>query len=448
MGFVRFIRDLYQRWQRDDTGMLAAAVAYYGAMSLFPLLLILTSGLGVFLKWTNTGKDARQWILDAVAEQLSPALAQNIELALSQVQDYAGFGGPVGAITLLVAALAIFAQFERAFDRIWSVPPAHNQSIWSGMREMLTYRMRAFSMLLGLGVAVVLVFATGWALAAFQTRIATRFQMSSWVWWSVEVALQVFLNALVFATLYRMLPKRPVSWRHAWFGGFASAVVWEIGRQLLTHFVIGQRYTSAYGVIGTLLAIMIWAYYGICVVLGGAQFVCLLVERFGMAHSYSAAESAAPGEPRRRSSVVGMAAQTTTSSAGSNAGLAAARLNEPTPSSVAVGKPAIKRLRKPGIEGRRWGLGIRLGWIPEVAFAVVLVYLGSFLAIRQWGPRAGNVAEDAPGVNQVVIFSRHPGAHQIARAAFTPLIKILPGAYRYPSADELMDLGLSRAPQQ
>ena len=220
MGLLRICRDLYHRWYRDDTGLLAAAVAYYAAMSLFPLLLVLTSGLGAFLKWTNTGKDARQSILDAVSEQLSPALSQNIEQALAHVQNYAGFGGPVGAITLLLTALAIFAQFERAFDRIWSVPVQNASSIWSGFGQLLKYRLRAFAMLVGLGVAVVLVFASGWAFTAFQSRMAARFQTSAWVWRSLDMLLQVALNALVFSAL---IPSAPQTTSH-----LATSVVGRI----------------------------------------------------------------------------------------------------------------------------------------------------------------------------------------------------------------------------
>ncbi|MEM7314568.1 MAG: hypothetical protein AAF497_15585, partial [Planctomycetota bacterium] len=59
MSGLQTIRRVIDRWNRDDAGMLAAAVAYYAAVSLFPLLMILTSALGYFLKWTPAGKSAQ-----------------------------------------------------------------------------------------------------------------------------------------------------------------------------------------------------------------------------------------------------------------------------------------------------------------------------------------------------------------------------------------------------
>lgn len=464
MGLLRFFRDLYRRWYRDDTGLLAAAVAYYGAMSLFPLLLVLTSGLGAFLKWTNTGKDARQWVLNAVAEQLSPALSQNIEQALAHVQNYAGFGGPVGAITLLLTALAIFAQFERAFDRIWNVPAQGTTSLLSSCGQLLKYRMRAFAMLVGLGIAVVLVFASGWAFTAFQSRIAARFQTSPWVWRAMDILLQVSLNALVFAALYRLLPKRPVTWRQAWAGGLFAALVWEIGRQVLAQFIIGQRYTSAYGVIGTLLAIMIWGYYGIAVVLVGAQLVSLLVER-GLLNSgvrlglnsgritpqasegerlirpQPAAGASRAHDAGSTATPVGMAAHLIKAAGGSSTGPS----TEDTTSPVRVRRPILHPLGGGSSRESRGKFG--LGWLPEIAFAAILLYLGSFLAIRQWGTRPLSADAENSSPRQV-IFSRHPAAHRIARAAYAPLIKILPGAYQYPASAEFTDSMSAAAPEE
>lgn len=56
----------YQRWQSDDGSLMAAAVAYYAALSFFPLLLVLISGLGFLLEFTQWGSNAHDQILTAV----------------------------------------------------------------------------------------------------------------------------------------------------------------------------------------------------------------------------------------------------------------------------------------------------------------------------------------------------------------------------------------------
>ena len=257
---------------------MSAAVAYYAVLSMFPLLLILTSGLGVFLKWTNAGQDAQHYILNAIGEQLSPGLAENVRTALEQVQQHASFHGPVGFATLLIAAMAMFAQFERAFDRIWNVKSPINRTFWQTALRVLTHRLRAFIMLVSLGVAVIAVFLAGIAFEAFRAHVHERISGIVWFWWLAQMFVVVSLNAIVFALLYKFLPKMPVRWIHALRGGLFAAICWEIGRQILAAFVIGQRYSNAYGLIGSLLAIMLWAYYSFAVVFIGAEYVQLLDE--------------------------------------------------------------------------------------------------------------------------------------------------------------------------
>jgi membrane protein len=57
-----------------------------------------------------------------------------------------------------------------------------------------------------------------------------------------------------------------------------AAVVWEIGRMILAAFLIGNKY-SAYGVVGSFIAVMLWIYYASTVVFLGAEYVQVICRR-------------------------------------------------------------------------------------------------------------------------------------------------------------------------
>ena len=258
-------------------------------------MLILTSGLGAFFKWTHSGNDARDYLLQVISDQVAPSLATAVEQSLGQIQDYSPLSGPIGMAILLLAALAIFAQFERAFDRIWNMPHDHNLHALASMRRMLTYRLRAFAMLAGLGVLVIAVFAVGVVTAALQRHLGLdRF---AWLWWALELCLEIGINAFAFALLYRFLPKVRVRWKDATRGGLLAALIWELGRQLLATFVIGQHYTNAYGIIGGFLAIMLWGYYAVAVIFLGAEFVQALGEKSVAENSEASSKAHAKRRP-------------------------------------------------------------------------------------------------------------------------------------------------------
>jgi membrane protein len=86
-------------------------------------------------------------------------------------------------------------------------------------------------------------------------------------------------NIVVFMLLFRLLPQATVRWSDAFYGGFLTSAAWEIGRQLLAVFIARSKYTSAYGVIGAFLAVLLWCYYAVTIVLLGAEYIQVISHR-------------------------------------------------------------------------------------------------------------------------------------------------------------------------
>jgi membrane protein len=252
---------------------MSAAVAYYLGLSLFPLLMLLISGVGWVLGSTVEGQDARQRVLDTVAENSSPVVSDYIRQILDQVQDHAAAGGRIGLLGVFLVAIAAFVQFERAFDRMWDLPPQENKGVLAAVRRLVWERGVAFLMLLTLAALVVVVFIAGLVvsgIAEYSTEMWDGFGALVPV---LRTMITMGLNAGLMTLLYRYLPRRRVPWRSALRGGLLAAVAWEVGRLLLASIVIGQKYSSAYGVVGAFIAILLWCYYAVAVVFFGAEYV-------------------------------------------------------------------------------------------------------------------------------------------------------------------------------
>lgn len=272
--FLGLLYRTYLNWSTDRGSTLAASVAYYTALAFFPLLLILLSSFGVFLNVTQSGQAAEEQILDAIGEQLSPNLQTQVARALQQLQVRASLGGPAGVITLLVVVIALFSQIDLAFNRIWKLHDDDSRGIWGTVVDIVFVRIKAFLMLLGLLCVLFLVFASGVVLTATSEWITT----TPWMIWGAQLAVSWLLNAGVFTVLYYTIPNTKVPWPAALQGGIFASLIWEIGRQILASIVIGDRFDSAYGVIGAFIAIMLWAYYAATVLFFGAEFVHTISE--------------------------------------------------------------------------------------------------------------------------------------------------------------------------
>jgi len=265
------VQGTLQAWQEDDGGVLSASMAYYALLSLFPLLLILVSGLGFVLRFSPGAQDAQRQLIELLAQNTSPSVARHMGLVLDEVRVKATVGGPLGLAALLLAAIGIFTQLERAFNRIWKVKGPQSKGVLAAIRNVLVHRVRAFLMLLGVGLLVVAAFVAGIA-ASTARSVAVELPGGAALWRLAEAVLSVWLNWLLFALVYKTIPKTHVPWSDAVQGAAVAAVLWEINRQVLAALVIGEKY-SAYGIVGSIIVLMLWVYLASNILFLGAEYI-------------------------------------------------------------------------------------------------------------------------------------------------------------------------------
>lgn len=203
-------------------------------------------------------------------------MSDQIHALMIQIETDAAVGGPIGLVFLLMLALALFVNFERAFSLIWNDSTDDSKGLLSGVIDVVLHRFRAFVMLLGIALLILLNFFSHIAIDVVAevvgswktTKVFSETQLSSGWWRLVHLFASVSLNALLFTTIYEALPKKRIAWRHAFLGGVVASISWEIGRYILAYFVITDKY-HAFGVVGVFMALLLWTYYGSNVILFG-----------------------------------------------------------------------------------------------------------------------------------------------------------------------------------
>ena len=128
---------------------------------------------------------------------------------------------------------------------------------------------------LAVGGLVVGLFLANVVTAGIRHQLQIRGGPTVWYWGETIRTLAV--NALLVGVLYKVLPKVSVQWRNALAGGVLVSLIWYVGQRLLVAFVIGESY-SAYGVVGSFIAVMLWLYYASATIFLGAEFVRALGE--------------------------------------------------------------------------------------------------------------------------------------------------------------------------
>ncbi|TYP88926.1 YihY/virulence factor BrkB family protein [Blastococcus xanthinilyticus] len=242
----------------DDRGPhLAALITYYGFVSLFPLLLILTSALGFLL---DGDPALQQRILESALSDfplLGTVLAENIG-------SFQGSGGAlvVGILGTLYGGLGVMQAAQAALNRIYAVPR---------FAQPNPFLSRARSLLLVVVLGMGAVAST--ALTAVVSTFSGLLPVPDAVVTAGGTLLSFSINVGIFLVLYQVLVARRLGWRNVAVGAAIAAVLWEL-LHLLGVYYFGSyvlRSSDVYGVFGVILGLVVWIYLQALVVVLAAE---------------------------------------------------------------------------------------------------------------------------------------------------------------------------------
>jgi membrane protein len=110
------------------------------------------------------------------------------------------------------------------------------------------------------------------ALLSAASRIAETLPGSAVLWNAVHVVLSICVFTAAFALMFRYLPDVRIGWRDVWFGALCTAVLFAIGKHLLGLYLGRGSVGSAYGAAGSLIVVLVWAYYSALIFFMGAEW--------------------------------------------------------------------------------------------------------------------------------------------------------------------------------
>ena len=261
-----------QAWSRYECTSLSAAISFYAALSIFPLLLAVTAAVGIFFEFFQSGQDSKSLVLATISEGFSPEVAEWLDGILTGLQAEALVNGPIALATFLLTATLAFNQVDKGFDRIWETRQTRPRAAWNTALHILVRRLRALGLLAASGFLVLLVFAANFVMRGVREFARENLPQLPWSGSLQSVLLGFGINFIIFAFLYRFLSKRPVGWIACLQSALLAALLWEAGSRVLAMVAIGDKY-SAYGVIGGFLGVLLWIYYNVMVLFLGAVLI-------------------------------------------------------------------------------------------------------------------------------------------------------------------------------
>ena len=271
---------VWKKFNDDRAGNLAALIAYYGFLAIFPLLLVLATVLDIVLR--NDPELQKTLTNSALAQY--PVIGQQIK---SQLGSIPGTGLPLvfGAIFLLFGARGVANAMQNALCEVWGIPrksrPGFPMSqVWS--------------------LALLLTVAIGFLVTTFLSGVAAGagHLLTGAGATDGAVLVSLVLNVAMFWLGFRLATARMVRWRDLLVGALIAAVIWQIlqvaGGYVVSHQL--HRANELYGTFGVVLGLVAWLYVQAEATLWAAEVDVVLAKRLWPVSAFTDSDSDSDAE--------------------------------------------------------------------------------------------------------------------------------------------------------
>jgi YihY family inner membrane protein len=262
------VRHTFHQFHENDLFTPAAAMSYFGLLTLFPALLVML----VIGNRFAAGSEALTRIVE-----IYPGSREFLRVTIKSLKDV-GWGGLISAgVVTLWAGSWVFAVIERALNRIWGTRP----------RTFLHGRALTLGMIGAVGVLLIVsVFLTS-ILVGLQElidqlplRVVSR---SAWMalagnafWQTLFAIAGALVTIALFALVYRLVPNGRVTLRDTLPSAIIAGLLWETGKYLFASSLQYFHYDEIYGSVGAVVAVLTWSYMSSLILMFGAQLSVVL----------------------------------------------------------------------------------------------------------------------------------------------------------------------------
>ena len=264
---VQFTIKIAKELEDDDASHMAASVSYFALLSLFPLILGVSSIVG----WIADSAPQQQQVIDFVAGYI-PGSEEFVRESVDSLVKYRGTIGLISVIGLLWAASAVFGSITRAVNRAWKIRkrgPFYKEK----PRQILM--ALGLTVLFALSIAITSIFQ--WA-GAIEVGNRTIDDMLGGNGVTVILKLPALIvTLLIFLAIYKFIPYTKTYWDDVWPGALVGALLFEVAKNLFVWYLDNfGNYDQLYGNIASVVVLMLWAYVSAYILIIGAEVSSLL----------------------------------------------------------------------------------------------------------------------------------------------------------------------------
>ena len=284
------VRDSIREMSGKHAFKMSAALSYYAALSLAPLLLVVLAVAGFVLDksaMAETIAGEMERVLGSGAGDLLRSFANEPDN-----EDKTFLASAFGMVMLAFGATGLFVELQDDINILWGVEK-HGHS---GVMGFLRHRLLSFAMVLSIGFLLLVSFVLNSALSALAKPLTGISGAEAAVAFAVHAIVSLVGYTAFFALLFKYLPDVRVQWSDVIHGAVVTSICFLLGQQAIGAYLGRAAVGSAYGAAGSLVVVLVWVFYSSLIVLFGAEITQQIATRRG--HVIAAAGTHPEREPK------------------------------------------------------------------------------------------------------------------------------------------------------
>ncbi|MDH7481736.1 MAG: YihY/virulence factor BrkB family protein [Armatimonadota bacterium] len=266
-----FAKEVMDNFSKDRGSLFAAAIAFYGLISIIPLLLLGIAVLGYILG----SESARHQVITFVRNFI-PVGREELERNLVLLSKQSSILGGIGILALLWTGSQVFVILQHAI----------NTALGSTKRiGFLRARATALAMVIIIGILFILsvgMSSLADIIRGFDIKLLGKELVDFQLAWNVFFGILVpfVISVIAFTLIYKYLPLADVDLRGPILGGLTAGILFEIAKYGFQWYVTNiANFNAVYGTLGGVVILVLWIYYTSLIGVLGAEVASVYIER-------------------------------------------------------------------------------------------------------------------------------------------------------------------------
>lgn len=275
-NIAAILKQAFIGFSNDRVLKMSGSLAYSTIFSIAPLIILVIFLADIFYGRAAIEGTIYGQIRDFVGSDAATQIQSMIRSASLSGKSHVAV--ILGVITLLLGATSVFGEIQDSINIIWGLKPKPKK----GWAKMLLNRLWSFSVIGSFGFILLVSLVINTIIEALMNQLQHLFPSATVVLVYIVNQLVILgITTLLFGVIFKVLPDARIKWRDVLAGAFATAILFMVGKFVITFYINNSSVSTAYGAAGSLVVILLWVYYSSAILFFGAEFTKAYAAKHG-----------------------------------------------------------------------------------------------------------------------------------------------------------------------